>query len=245
MKKPKMILFDFGHTLCYEKGFDGVRGTQAIMRHAVKNKRNLDAAEISAFADTLFEGIAANARSLDLEVHHLINAKFMYEYLQIEFNLPPAQIERIFWDNASPGTAMPHVDKALAYLKHHDIRSGVISNISFSGDTLTDRINRLLPDNNFEFIIASSEYLFRKPNKMIFELALRKAELSADDVWYCGNEIILDVAASAYAGIYPVWYFNETECRYKGKHQDIRSACDYLHIRDWLELIDVLEGLPA
>jgi len=31
--------------------------------------------------------------------------------------------------------------------------------------------------------------MFRKPNPMLFELALKKAGLNAGDVWFCGNNI--------------------------------------------------------
>ena len=46
-----------------------------------------------------------------------------------------------------------------------------------------------LASNKFESIIASSDYMFRKPNPMLFELALKKAGLNAGDVWFCGNNI--------------------------------------------------------
>lgn len=31
MKKPKMILFDYGQTLVNEQAFDGVKGTEAVL----------------------------------------------------------------------------------------------------------------------------------------------------------------------------------------------------------------------
>ena len=243
MKKPKMILFDYGHTLSYEAPFDGVRGTEAVMKHATRNKHALSAKEIAAFSESLFFGLPQAARVLGVEVHNQISQRFMYEYLQIGFGLPPEQIERIFWDNAAPGKAMPNIDKALDCLKRNGIRSGVISNISFSGNNLTERINRLLPENDFEFVIATSEYIYRKPSKLIFELALRKADLPADEVWYCGDSTKYDVAGAAGAGIFPVWFHSEIECDYRDKRLDARPACGHLYIRDWLQLVEVLEGM--
>lgn len=99
-----------------------------------------------------------------------------------------------------------NADKMLDYINDRDIRSGVISNIGWSGSALTERINRLLPKNKFEFIIASSDYMFRKPSPMIFELALKKAGLNASDVWFCGDNIKADIEGSAGVGIFPVWY---------------------------------------
>ena len=40
MKKPKMILFDYGQTLVNEQCFDGIKGTEAVLKYAKKNKYN-------------------------------------------------------------------------------------------------------------------------------------------------------------------------------------------------------------
>lgn len=243
MNKPEMIIFDYGHTLCYEAKFDSVRGTEAILKHASSNKYNLSVAEISAFSERLFNGDAKKAREFGIEVHNLNSERFMYEYLQISFDLPLTQIEHIFWENASQGKAMPNADKALTFLKSCGIRSGVISNISFSEATLTNKIDSILPENNFEFVIASSEYVYRKPNRMIFELALRKADLQASDVWYCGDSIEFDVTGAYNAGLFPVWYHSKIERYYGDKRLDVPPAFEHLYIRDWLELIDAIDSL--
>ncbi|MDR1328028.1 MAG: HAD family hydrolase [Oscillospiraceae bacterium] len=243
MNRPKMIIFDYGHTLCHESGFDGVCGTEAILKHAVTNKNNLTAKEVSSFLNSLYNEIARGAKKQEIEIHNRNFEKFAYEYLQIDFDLPQEQIEKIFWDAASPGAAMPDADKVLAYLKKRGIRSGVISNISFGGGNLADRIGRILPDNDFEFIIASSEYMYRKPNKMIFELALRKAGLSAGEVWYCGDSPEYDVAGAVNAGIFPVWYHSRLERGYGDQSLEARPGDEHLYIREWPELIEVLETL--
>ena len=31
MKKPKMMIFDYGHTLCYEPPFDPLKGYKALL----------------------------------------------------------------------------------------------------------------------------------------------------------------------------------------------------------------------
>jgi len=33
MNKPKMIIFDYGHTLLYEPDFDFVRGEKEVYKH--------------------------------------------------------------------------------------------------------------------------------------------------------------------------------------------------------------------
>ena len=243
MREPKMILFDYGHTLLYEPGFDSVRGTRAVLDYAVRNENRLTAEEVAGFSDELFRKVGRLARANGIEIHNLMFQKMLYEYLQIGFSIPQSRVEEIYWDNAAPGIAMPNVGKAMHYLKANGIRSGVISNLSYSGGALENRLNRLLPDNEFEFVIASSEYVVRKPDPMIFELALRKAHLPADEVWYCGDNTKWDVYGAASAGIFPVWYLSPLDCSYRDKSLDVKPDCEHLFISDWLQLVGFLEKL--
>lgn len=243
MNKPKMILFDYGHTLLSEPGFNTLRGTQAIMKYATKNSRNLTPDQINEFSQELFRGICGRVRDIRAELHNLNFQKLLYEYLQIEFSIPQEEQELVFWDNAAPGAQMPNIESVISYLHEHGIRSGVISNIGFSGGALTNRINRLLPYNHFEFIIASSEYMIRKPHPMIFELAVRKASLATDDIWFCGDDVKFDVEGAHGAGLFPVWYHSFIPNDLRDKPQNEKPECTHLYINDWLELIEVLERL--
>ena len=245
MIKPKMILFDYGHTLSYSVDPDNMRGNEAVMKHAVRNKNNLCAADVQKFAQEFYEEIENKIRSADIEVHGHISTRLLYEYLQIGFDISFQKIEQIFWDAAYPDKPMPNTEKMLDYLKTWGIRSGVISNMSFGSHNMTERINDLLPNNEFEFVITSSEYVYRKPTRIIFDLALRKADLSSDEVWYCGDNTRCDVYGAAGAGIFPVWYHSDIECSYRDKNLDIPPECGHLYIRDWLELIEVLENLQG
>ena len=127
------------------------------------------------------------------------------------------------------------IDVLLDWLWEHGIRTGVISNISFNEHTLRRRIESFLPGHHFEFIVASSEYVFRKPSHWIFELALRKAGLPANEVWYCGDNDACDVKGALAAGMQPVWYAPGVQ----GSASSPGAIC----CRDWRELIPVLERL--
>lgn len=82
----------------------------------------------------------------------------------------------------------------------------MISNISYCGRVVEQRIRGLFPGHPFEFILATSEYLFRKPNKRIFRLALEKAGLAPQDAWYIGDQYECDIVGATGAGLFPVWY---------------------------------------
>ena len=113
-------------------------------------------------------------------------------------------------------------------------RSGVISNISYAPSVVAARINRLLPENAFEFILTSSNYIFRKPHRRIFDLALEKADLRSDEVWYIGDQYECDVKGALNAGLYPVWYIGAIDL----PHREDRSI---LTVTDW----DALKPLIA
>jgi len=196
MRKPKMILFDYGQTLLNEQTFNGIKGTQAVLDCCVSTLNHITAEEVQELANMLNNDIGRyNPETQDmycLEIHNHQFQNYLYEYLGIKTIVSPLEIETTFWNSASPARPTENIVKLLDCLKDEDIRTGVISNISISGEALTNRINEFLPNNNFEFIIATSEYIFRKPHKRIYELALKKANLEAKDVWYCGDNAVCD-----------------------------------------------------
>jgi len=177
-----MIIFDYGHTLLYEHSIDFLRGHEALFEHIRVNMNNLTPMQVNEFSNELYYKILGGIRDIGFELHQWQTQRFLYEYLGIEFNLNHQEIESVLWKNAAPGAVLPNVEVMLNYISAKGIRSGVISNIGWSGTALAERINTLLPNNQFEFIIASSEYVFRKPSPYLFDLALKKAGLDAGEV---------------------------------------------------------------
>lgn len=237
--KPKMILFDYGHTLLWEKDFDFKRGYHAIFEHVGKNPNGVTSDEMYELSDGLFKDMQI-CRKQGYEIHEFPLLRCSAEALGVEFSLPLEDIENILWTNCSKGDKMPHISELLAYLKSEGIRTGVISNIGWSGGALKRRIERLLPEGDFEFILASSEYAVRKPNPLIFKVALQKAKLDPSEVWFCGDNLAADIVGAHGAGIYPVYYDCAAEIDPIVK-RDVQIDFEHLHIHDWLELIDTLK----
>lgn len=150
--------------------------------------------------------------------------------------------EPLYWNGASRGAVMPGADKMLDYINKKGIRSGVISNLVWSGEALSERLNRLLPGNRFEFVMTSSDYFIRKPNRILFDIALQKAGLCAEEVWYCGDNPKKDIEGASQAGIYPVWYDNDTDDREGVFAEKEIPQCEHLHIHEWEEMTALLES---
>lgn len=218
MTKPKMILFDYGQTLISEDKFDGVRGTEAVLKYAVENKYHRTAEEIQEEAQVINKELNRfdpQTRHLtQVEVPNFMFTSFLYESQGIQLSISGSQIDRVFWDAAAPGHPTDGIKDFLALLEENKIRTGVISNISFDPEVVKERIINIFSEHNFEFMITSSEYMYRKPNKRIFELALEKAGLQADEVWFVGDQYQCDIVGSKAAGLFPVWYLGAIDMPY-------------------------------
>jgi len=244
MKMPKMVLFDYGQTLIAEQKFDGVKGTEAVLQYATRNKYHLSAEQVQAKANEINQELGRfdpkKRHLFQIEIPNTMFTPYLYESQGIEIALSNAEIDTVFWNAAAPGTPTEGIKDFLDYLKNKGIRTGVISNISYSPSVVAERINRLFPDNTFEFIITSSNFLFRKPNKRIFDLALEKAQLRPDEVWYIGDQYECDVKGSLNAGMFPIWYIGAVDLPYTV--EEVHSLDkNILTVTDWNDLRQRME----
>ena len=245
MQKPKMIIFDYGHTLLYQPDFNTSNGNKAIYPYISRNPRNITFEEYDKTIIELFAKIKAERGDV-IEIHEHNFLKLAMEYMDISLSISIEEAEEIIMDGISQGGIMPYADKLLDYLNAKGIRTGVISNNCFSGKALKKLFDRLLPRNKFEFVLTSSDYIFRKPHRVMFDVALRKAGLSADKVWYCGDSIEADVQGAKNVGMFSVLYEGATDDGtnpFPHQNDNLKVDFEYLHITDWNTLIDILEQM--
>lgn len=241
MRKPQMILFDYAHTLLYEPEVDFLRGEEAAFLHVKANPHNVTPQEAARLGTELFLA-ARDCRHSGWELHEHQMLRLKYDLLGLTFDLPLSQLEDVLWTAASPGAPMPGVQEMLHGLRERGIRTGVISNLGWSGEALAARLRRLLPEHAFEFVIASSDYGVRKPDPLIFRAALAKAGLAAEDVWFCGDQIGADVHGAQGAGLFPVWYEERSIPNgFAAKNQSLAISGGHLHIHHWRELLHALD----
>lgn len=241
--KPKMILFDYGHTLLYEIGHNAEKGNKAIYQYIRSNPKNISFQEFNKIVNSTFKKINECGNGIDICEKKFL--RLVYGYMNIELSVSLEEAESIIWNGVSEGDIMPNANKILDYLNKNDIRSGVISNMCWSGKSLKDRLNRLLPNNKLEFAITSGDYIFKKPNKMLFGIAMNRAGLNAEEVWYCGDSVKADIYGAHNAGIFPVLYEGKTEEKnsFEGQNEGDETDFDYFKINNWDELIEKIETI--
>ncbi len=240
--KPKMILFDYGGTLLCEPDWDILRGERAILAHAVSNPLGCTPEELARWEqESMLSRLPL--RELNVEMPQLQMLRLKYALHGITLDISDEEAEYVLWSQASRMSercVYPHIREVLKAIGKMGIRTGVISNLVWSGKSLKKRIDTLLPENHFEFVITSSDYGIRKPDVRLFQLALAKAGLPPEAVWYCGNDYRKDVQASRSAGIFPILYCGHVEGDQRDRTSPPADMGDTLTITDWNALLAML-----
>ena len=238
VKKPKMVLFDYGQTLINELYYDGAKGYDAMLEYAVSNPHGVTGEQINIEVEK-FNGevgrFSPTTRHREFpEITERSISQYIFALHGVEFDRDLSDFETLFWDAAAPGEPCRGIVEFLRFLDDEGIRTGVVSNISYCEKSLRRRLERCLPESNFELVIASSEYVFRKPSRHIFEIALLKAGLDAEDVWFCGDQFRCDIEGALAVGMTPVWY--KEYIRYD---QDCEMKSGF-EINSWDELREIM-----
>ncbi len=234
-------MFDQGKTLLCEPDWNSERGNAELLRYAVKNPKGCTAEDVIKRSYEISENHVRKVRDLGYDITGQVINKAIYDSLGIEFSVSPLEAEIIFWNASCNGRIMPGADLMLDKLNEMGIRTAVVSNLCLSSEALRERLNRFLPNNRFEFTLSSGDYMFRKPSRFLFDIAINKSGLDPCEIWYCGDNAAADVIGAAEAGMFPVWYENGTV--EKSSPAGANLNFEHLHISEWSELTEILEKL--
>ena len=245
MDKPEMILFDYGGTLLCEPDWDNLRGERAVFEHVVSNPRGHTPEALSAWEQAYIRSRwFLRDHGVELPLKNMLRLK--YELHGIRLDISYEEAEFLLWSNSSlmsEKCVYPHIRQVLERLYEKGIRTGVVSNLGWSGGSLKKRIDALLPDNHFEFVLASSDYGVRKPDVRLFRVALGRAGLPPEKVWYCGNDEVKDVGGAKAAGMFAVHYLGHMEGDRKELPLEPARLPGTAAITDWLELPELIDQM--
>ncbi len=250
---PQAVLFDYGDTIMEIAGRSRRRGIEAVLAHA----ENLDAAVETVSGgsyESLVEELADFGRGLDFRFETLC-AKHNLEYRQLDFHrllygryginfrTDEDDLEWLYWDASlelKPEDGLPGVLEAM---RSRGTRMAVISNTSFRGFVLERELERQNLMQYFEFVIASSDFGVRKPDPLLYEVALKRMQLQPSSAWYAGNMTSVDCAGAVAAGMRPVWYAAPDLKAGSYDRELSKLPAESIVIRDWTDLATSLNGM--
>ena len=242
MHFPKMVLFDYGGTLCETTSTEHwiIDGFSALMAHAAENPHGYSAEDVMKAADDIDVGFRELSQS-GYELSIRLRQKLLFEPLGIRLSLTPLEAECVFWNGYLIHHLKDGVPAMIEYLNGAGIRTGIISNNGYSGEALKELFDRLLPQNRFETVLSSADYFYKKPHRTMFDAAVALSGLSPAEIWYCGDSVGADCIGSGTVGMFPVLYDQNGD----ETADSVREKCgkECLVIHHWDDLVTTLQKI--
>ncbi|MEK4426553.1 HAD family hydrolase [Solibacillus sp. FSL K6-1523] len=145
-----------------------------------------------------------------------------------QYRLPHNDIQD-FWNRQFPNCFSINQETVniIKTIKMH-VKVGIITN----GSTQRQKAKIINTELNhyFETIIISEEAGFSKPDKRIFELALKKLNVEPEDALFVGDDLEKDIGGCQNTGIKGIWFNpqrnnNDTEIK---PYAEIKSLAELL-----------------
>ena len=226
MQRPAGVIFDLGDTVLHQEWLSMVAGSKRLLEFA-DSTPDLTAEEIQLVADEISQEVQQIRDGSMVEFGTQSFQRFLYEHLGISFSISFQEMEREFWNAAITYLPSEGIFDVLDTLEKNRIKTGILSNSSFTGAVLEEELTKHNLAHRFSFLISSIDYGFRKPHKRLFQIAVRKMNLEPQDIWFVGDRLEYDIRGAIDYGLYPVWYNPE------GKPGEIDG--EYLEVRSWHE----------
>lgn len=205
MKRPKGVLLDYGGTLVEEAGYDPRAGTRTLLSLAAYIAPGVTEDAIIERARRVSKEVAARRDTFGVETPWTSLTRLIHDYFGTRFDKPMEELELAFWDASVTTNAMPGARAALDAIHHAGIPMGVLSNSSFSASIIRHEIAKHGLADHLAFVMVTADYVVRKPNPLLFEVAAARLGVPAADIWFVGDRLDTDVAGAKAAGMQTIW----------------------------------------
>lgn len=203
MRRPTAILFDLWGTLLNSAAFDPRKGHEAVLA-ACDNPRGASLEDIMDLGRRVVSATIPREEDSALEFTQVGLLRMVADAFGLRPRLSPEESEWIFWDASIQVEVIDGVRELLEAIRELGLPMAVISNSSFTSATLEHELDRQGIRGFFRFLVSSADYGVRKPDPLIFEVALRRLGMEARHVWFAGDHVGYDVIGAHGAGIFPV-----------------------------------------
>lgn len=231
--KIKVVFFDVGETLLYRNP----SLTTIAYRFLKKQGINIEKKSVDYFLKKSAEemkSVVEKAQMKDSEKWDLFVRKF---FKKIKFkDLKKTEKIKEKLKKGFSFRKFKDVDRTLDFLKRNGIKTGIISNAPHE---LRDILKRTGLEKKIDFLFISEEVGFEKPNKKIFEYALKIAKVKKENCIFIGDNYIADIKGAKDAGIFSFWI----QRNLKNAHFSYKdfSDRDVLIIKTLTEIIEFIK----
>ena len=224
----KTIIFDMGETLVHNIGMDFTKSLEYLFessKHCNVKKDVFIEGGMKILNDIF------NERK-ELEFKMIEYIKLLIDFYELVYDKTIEELEEDFAFKSCKIEFVENSLQILQYFINKNYQLILLSNTSFSRNVVVKMLDKMV--DFFEHIIVSSETVFRKPNKYIFELGIKFSKNSIENIYYIGNDYYYDVFGSSNSNINSIW-FNEKKLEKNNKY----NVKKYIEIRDFVELINM------
>jgi putative hydrolase of the HAD superfamily len=246
----KAVLFDFGGTLHTSISTEAIalqaaEGVQRILR----GNRIILNDPPDIFAEKLAVGHKAYKKYCEISKRELPPYTIWSEWFLKEYDFDrealyglAEKLANYYVINHVKYTMLPDIPETLKELKIRGIRLGIISNI-ISRTVVQTTVKDYGIADYFEYIMTSAECGHRKPDPMIFDLALDEMGLRPSECAYVGDTVSRDVIGTRNSGIrYMIKIRNEAKAKKDAEFKDSGYTHDYL-IDSPYEIIGIVDEI--
>lgn len=228
---PTAILFDFGGTILSDRQYDIESGYAKLLDHAIQpHSRTLN--EVIEEAARLDSELEKHYGLIEFPIQRF--QRTLFDKLGIQFRIPSPEMELEFWKGAVRYSSEPEISETLDALTQLKIKMGIVSNYPFSGSVLEWELQRHGLMDAFSFVLSSADYAIRKPHPLLFEVAIAKLNIKADQAWYCGNSPEFDIKGAKSAGLWAIWYN-----KHRTTSHEIQPDAE---VHNWSEFIPIVHA---
>jgi len=205
----KAILFDWAYTLV-DLVCEDDRAAFIEMMNFLESK-GIELPEFELFFSDyqdLFYGLIKESR----QTHREANFETVLKYLFFKYGIEVGN--KTSWKDIvviyyqvihRVRFVYPDVVSTLKSLKDSGIRMGIISNTTNPEFIKKNELRQAGINTYFEFAIFSSSTPYRKPHPSIFNAAISKLNLAAENILFVGDDLKADVMGAQSVGMRTAW----------------------------------------
>lgn len=233
--KTKAVFFDCWDTILSFCQKDKRWNSLPLYNHCT-NRSEVDWDSVHAFADKFLYDYYRAYPIYEITGESYLNLIIINFGIKIDCPISQCIQEVLGYLDPKP---IEDIKEFLSYLNEEKIYHAVISNTIYPAKDTKELIDRLLPDNGFDFFLASCDVGVKKPNPLFFETGLRLCGKKKEESIYIGNAFYQDTYGSYLAGFsHSIWLNHEKKERRKIDGVD---SVPCIEISSYKELMDMFK----